>query len=60
MREHTYLPAMVGFVSNHVAKHFEANRPRRSPAVSAKCFHSAPTIAERFGEHLCAASGALG
>ena len=60
MREHTYLPTMVGFVRKHVAQHFEANRPRRGPAISAKCFNAAPAIAERFGEHLCAASGALG
>jgi hypothetical protein len=36
MREHTHLPAMVGFVRKHVAQHFQANRPRPSPAVSAK------------------------
>src|ERR1700732_4433116 len=35
MREHTHLPAMVGFVRKHVAQHFLANRPRPSPAVSA-------------------------
>ena len=34
MRKHTHLPAMVGFVRKHVAQHFRANRPRRSPAVS--------------------------
>ncbi len=60
MREHTHLPAMVGFVSKHVAQHFRANRPRRSPTVSAKLLDAAPTTAERFGEHLRAASGALG
>ncbi len=60
MGEQTYLPTMVGFVSKHVAQHFQPNRPRRGPAVSAKLFNSAPTIAERFGEHLRAASGALG
>lgn len=59
MREHTYLPAMVGFVSKHVAQHFRANRPRRSPAVSQELFDP-PPIAERFSEHLRAASGALG
>src|SRR5947208_14381665 len=36
MREHTHLPAMVGFVRKHVAQHFQANRPRPSPAISAK------------------------
>src|SRR2546430_3067811 len=30
MREHTHLPAMVGFVRKHVAQHFDANRPRPS------------------------------
>jgi len=60
MREHTHLPAMVGFVSKHVAQHFHANRPRPSPAVSAKLLDAAPTTAERFSEHLRAASGALG
>src|SRR6266702_1332496 len=60
MREHTHLPAMVGFVRNHVAQHFQANRPRRSPAVAAKLLDAAPTTAERFSEHLRAASGALG
>src|SRR5712691_5316026 len=60
MREHTHLPAMVGFVRKHVAQHFQANRPRRSPAVSAKLLDAAPTTAERFSEHLRAASAALG
>ncbi len=60
MREHTHLPAMVGFVRKHVAQHFRANRPRRSPAVSEKLLDAATKTAERFGEHLRAASGALG
>src|SRR5712691_1769609 len=60
MREHTHLPAMVGFVRKHVAQHFQANRPRPSPAVSANLLDAAPTTAKRFGEHLRAASGALG
>src|SRR5713226_1784982 len=66
MREHTHLPAMVGFVRKHVAQHFRANRPRRSPAVSAKLLDAAfvlttaLTTAERFSEHLRAASGTLG
>src|SRR5207253_10459257 len=34
MREHTHLPAMVGFVRKHVAQHFRASRPRPGPAVS--------------------------
>jgi hypothetical protein len=58
MREHTHLPAMVGFVRKHVAEHFRANRPRPTPAVSAKLLDAALT-AERFSEHLRAASGAL-
>ena len=60
MREHTHLPAMVGFVRNHVAQHFRANRPRAGPAVSEKLFDPAPATAERFREHLRAANGALG
>jgi hypothetical protein len=62
MREHTHLPAMMGFVRKHVAQlaqHFQANRPRLSPAVSAKLLDEAPTTAERLSEHLRAASGAL-
>jgi len=65
MREHTHLPAMVGFVRNHVAQHFRANRPGPTPAVSAKVLDATTTAAERFGEHrfgkhFGAASGALG
>jgi hypothetical protein len=60
MREHAHLPAMVSFVRKHVAQHFRANGPRRSPAISAKLLDAAPTTAERFREHLRAASGALG
>ena len=58
MRHHTHLPAMVGFVRNHVAQHFRASRPGTSPAVSEKLLNAA--AAERFREHLLAASGALG
>jgi hypothetical protein len=60
MGEHTHLPAMVGFVSKHVAQHFHANRPRPSPAVSVKLLDAATTAAERFRKHLRTASGALG
>src|SRR5260370_9473813 len=60
MRKHTHLPSMVAFVRKHVAQHFQANRPRPSPAVSAKRLDAAATTAERFSEHLRAASGALG
>src|SRR5258707_1198010 len=60
MREHAHLPAMVGFVRNHVAQHFRASRPGPSPAVSVKLLDAAARTAERFGEHLRAASGALG
>jgi hypothetical protein len=60
MREHTHLPAMVGFVRKHVAQDFHANRPRPGPAVSAKLLDAAPTAAERFRQHLRAASRALG
>ena len=60
MREHAHLPAMVGFVRNHVTQHFRANRPRPTPTVSAKLLDAAPTTAERLSEHLRTASGALG
>src|SRR5882757_4114301 len=60
MREHTDLPAMVGFVREHVAQHLQANPPRRSPAVSAKLLDAAPILAQRFNEHLRAASCAVG
>src|SRR3989442_1688666 len=60
MRKHTHLPAMVGFVREHVAQHFRTNRPRPRPPVSAKFLDAAATTAERFSEHLRAAIGALG
>jgi|HubBroStandDraft_1064217.scaffolds.fasta_scaffold113573_2 hypothetical protein len=65
MREHTHLSAMVGLVSQHVAEHFRANRPGLRPAVSEKLLDAGlifrlTTTAERFGEHLRAASGAFG
>src|SRR5450631_1204498 len=60
MREHTHLPAMVGFVRKHVAQHFRASRPGPTPSVSAKLLDAAPTAAERFRQHLLAASGAFG
>jgi hypothetical protein len=60
MCEHAHLTAMVGFVRDHVAEHLRADRPGLGPAVSVKLLDAAPTIAERFSEHLLAASGALG
>jgi hypothetical protein len=48
VREHTYLPSMVGFVSKHVAEHLRANRPRLSPAVSVKLLNAASGTAEGF------------
>jgi hypothetical protein len=60
MREHAQLPAMVGFMGNHVAERFHANRPRPSPTVSAKLLDAPTTAAKRFSKHLRAASGALG
>ena len=43
MRQHTNLPAVVGFMRNHVAQHFRANRPRLCPAVSVKLLDSSTT-----------------
>jgi hypothetical protein len=60
MREHTHLPAMMGFVRKHVTQHLHADRPRLSPAVSQKPLDAAPATAERFNEHLRAAGGTLG
>ena len=60
MGEHTHLPAMVRFVREHVAQHFRAHWPRPSPAVSVKLFDAPLASAERFRQHLRAASGALG
>ena len=59
VREHTHLPAMMSFMSKHVAQHFRTNRPGLSPAVSAKHLDAA-SIAKRLSKHLRAASGALG
>ena len=60
MREEADLPAMVGFVGDHVAKHFRARRPGLPPAVSAKLIDAAFTIAERFREHFRTASCTFG
>ena len=59
MREHAHLPAMMGFMGNHVAQHFHANRPRPSPAVSAKLLDAPTTAAKHFSKHLRTASGAF-
>src|SRR5713101_1307871 len=59
MREHTHLPAMVGFVRKHVAQHFQANRPRPRPAISTELLDAASPTAERLSEHLRATSGPL-
>jgi hypothetical protein len=59
MRQHQYLPAMVSFVGEHVAQHFDANRPRLCPAVSVKLPDAVSVAAERFGEHFPTARGAL-
>jgi len=60
MRKHTHLTAVVGFVRDHVAQHFHANRPRPGPSVSAKFLDAAHTTAERFSQHLRTASGTVG
>ena len=59
MRKHAHLPAMMGFVRNHVAQHLHAHRPRLRPSVPHKLLHAAPA-AKRLTEHLRAARGALG
>jgi hypothetical protein len=60
MREHAQLPAMVGFVSKHVAQHLYTHRPGLSPSVSHKLLYAAPAAAERLTQHLRAANCALG
>jgi hypothetical protein len=73
MREHTHLAAVVGFVSEHVAEHFGADGPRRSPSVAVKFLDAAAAITafdihgtlgingvESFGENVYAAGGAFG
>jgi len=60
MGQHTHLATMVRFVSQHVAQHFRTHWPRPRPAVSDKVLDAALASAERFRQHLRAASGALG
>jgi hypothetical protein len=55
MHKHTHLPAVVGLMSNHVAQHFRAGRPRRGLAIAAKLFNLAP-IPECVCKHFRAAS----
>ena len=59
MCEHTNLSAMVGFMSDHVAQHFHADRPRLGPSVSNELLN-AGVDAERLRKHLRATSGTLG
>ena len=59
MGEHTHLPAMMSFMSQHVAQHFRARGPGLSPAVSEKRRDTA-VIIQRFGQHFGAGSGAFG
>src|ERR1700704_6004722 len=60
MREHTHLPAMVGFVAKHVGQHFRTSRPGPSPPAISEKLLDAAAAAERFSKHLLAARGALG
>ena len=60
MREHAHLPAVVGFMRNHVAQHLWSSRPGPSPSVPAKLPDAAFAITKRCGNHLPALSGALG
>jgi hypothetical protein len=59
MRQHAHLAAMVSFVSDHVAQHLRANGPRLGPAISSELHDATLRRAERFGQHLFAACGAL-
>jgi hypothetical protein len=60
VREHADLPAMVGFVGEHVAKHLRSGGPGFGPGVAEKLRDGARAGDEGFGEHLGAARGALG
>lgn len=60
MRKHAHLPAMVRFMGNHVAQHFDASRPGLSPAVPEKLFDPAFTIPKCISEQFRAASSTLG
>jgi hypothetical protein len=60
MRQHANLPAMMCLVSDHVAQHLHAHRPRRSPSISAKSLDAPPIITKRLTQHLPAPSSALG
>src|SRR5437879_2152642 len=59
MRQHTCLPAMVGFVRKHVAQHFQPRWPGRCPSVSDKRFDPAITSAESVLQHCRATECAL-
>ena len=58
MGEHAHLSAMVGFMGNHIAEHFYANRPGFGPAISEKGFDvgcaAAECLVENFGAARCA------
>ena len=58
--DHADLAAMMGFVGQHVAEHFQAHRPRWAEAVPFEFLDATFAIAECFHEHLGAPSGALG
>ena len=60
MGEHADLAAVVGFVGQHVTKHFKANRPGGCPAISAEFLDAAGSSAECVRKHFGAASGAFG
>jgi len=59
MGEHQDLSAMVGFVSQHVAQHFDSDGPRGSECVAAKERGMAGRTVKRLREHFGAAGGAL-
>ena len=48
MRKHTHLAAMVSFMSEHVAQHFRADRPRFAPAISTKFLNASARATQRF------------
>jgi hypothetical protein len=59
MGKHAHLPTMMSLLRKHVAQHFHAGGPRRSPTVPAKLLDAGFTTGERFSEHFRAAGGAL-
>src|ERR1700678_517386 len=51
MSQHAHLPAVVGFVHDHISKHSRARSPRPGPTIAMKFCVAAPW-SESLGQHL--------